>query len=257
MGWGDELVASGFARGARERGERIAFGFGGKIRWSWQAREIFRNNPNVAPPGSERARDLRWVAHCAGSRLNTSGIDKRTNRWKWNPFRPPPGELFFSDEELDYGRSFGDGFIVIEPRTKACWANKQWPVERYVAVAADLRAKGHRVVQFSGDAPPVSGCGEVISNQTFRKALAVLSHAALYVGPEGGLHHGAAAVGTKAVVIFGGWPDPRSSGYDQHRNLAAPDAGCGTISPCNHCRVAMNNITVDKVIYAATKELAG
>ncbi len=256
MGWGDELVASGLARGARERGERIAFGFDGQIRWSPQAREIFRGNPNVAPPGSEGDTDLRWIAHCSGARLNTSGIDRRAGRWRWLPFRPVPGELFFSDEEIEYGKSFGDGFVVLEPRTKTVWANKQWPRHRYVDVANKLRGKGLRVVQFSGESKPVDGCGKVIPTPTFRKALAVLSNAALYVGPEGGLHHGAAAVGTKAVVIFGGWPDPKSSGYDHHRNLAAPNAGCGTIRLCNHCRIAMHKITSDQVYNAALEELA-
>ncbi len=258
MGWGDEIVASGLARGARKRGHRIAFGFGGKIRWTPQAHQIFKNNPNVAPPGSERGLgELRWIPHCAGSRLNTAGIVQGGTRWKWNPFRPPPGEIFFDGDELSYGASHGDGFVVLEPRTKACWnGNKQWPIERHKQVAAELGRRGFRVVQFSGDAPPVEGCGEVIATPSFRKALAVLSHAALYIGAEGGTHHGAAAVGTKAVVIFGGWPDPKSSGYDSHRNLAAPDAGCGTVKACDHCLKALARITVDEVVNAAMEELA-
>ncbi len=256
MGWGDELVGSGLARGARERGERIAFGFDGRIIWSPQAREIFRNNPNVAPPGSEGAPDLRWIAHCSGARLNTSGIAPDRRRWHWLPFRPPHGEVFFDAEELDFGRAHGNGFVVIEPRVKPVFPNKQWPQARYKALVMKLTKRGLRVVQFAGEARPVEGCGVVIRTPTFRKALAVLAQAALYIGPEGGLHHGAAAVATKAVVIFGGWPDPMSSGYDNHRNLAAPDAGCGTIKPCNHCRVAMHRITVGQVLDAAMAELA-
>jgi ADP-heptose:LPS heptosyltransferase len=254
MGWGDELVASGLARGAHEKGRRIAFGFGGQIRWTPQAHEIFRNNPNVAPPGSEGAPDLQWIAHCAGSRLNTSGIVDRS-RWRWLPFKPPPGEVFFDDEELEFGSSHGGGFVVIEPRVKPQWPNKQWPQDRYRAIAMKLAKRGLRVVQFSGMGRPIDNCGQVIFTPTFRKALAVLAHAALYIGAEGGLHHGAAAVGTKAVVIFGGWPDPQSSGYESHRNLAAIDAGCGTIKPCHHCRAAMERITVAHVLDAAMAEL--
>jgi len=255
MGWGDELVASGLARGARERGERIAFGFGGKIRWTPQAHEIFKNNPNVAPPGSEGAKDLRWIRHCAGARLNTSGIMASRGRWRWLPFRPPPGEIFFSDEELAFGEAHLGGFVVLEARVKPQYPNKQWPQDRYREVAAQLQKRGLRVVQFAGAARPVDGCGDVIVTPTFRKALALLSRASLYVGAEGGLHHGSAAVGTKAVVIFGGWPDPKSSGYDSHRNLAAPDAGCGSIAPCAHCRNAMGRITVEEVVNAAMLEL--
>ncbi len=256
MGWGDELVASGLARGAKDRGELIAFGFGGKIRWNRHSHEIFRNNPNVAPPGQENIANLRWIAHCPGARLNTAGIEHNGLRWRWLPFRPPPGELFFDESECSFGASFGHGFVVIEPRVKPCWANKQWPQKRYQAVAHALEDRGVRVVQFSGEAPPIEGCGEVIATPTFRLALAVLSQASLYIGAEGGLHHGAAAVGIKAVVIFGGWPDPRSSGYDAHRNLAAPDAGCGTIARCPHCENALNRISVDQVVNAALMELA-
>lgn len=257
MGWGDELVASGLARGAAGRGERIAFGFGGQIRWTPQAKEIFRNNPNVAPPGSEGASDLRWIPHCVGSRLNTAGIMNR-KRWRWLPFRPPPGELFFDDEELEFGHKHapsGD-FVVMESRVKPLYPNKQWPQDRYREVASELKRRGLRVVQFTGFALPIPGCGDPIATPSFRKALAILSHAALYVGGEGGLHHGAAAVGTKAVVIFGGWPDPKSSGYDVHRNLAAADAGCGTIERCAHCRKAMARITPEAVLEAAMSELA-
>ncbi len=256
MGWGDELVASGLARGARQRGERIAFGFDGKIRWSKEAREIFRGNPNVAAPGSEGATDLRWIPHCQGARLNTAGVVDAGRRWRWLPFRPVPGEVFFDRAEIAYAQAQPAGFVVIEPRTKAVWAdNKQWPQDRYRAIAMKLRKRGFRVVQFSGDTRPVDGCGEVIRTFNFRHALALLSRAALYIGPEGGLHHGAAAVGTKAVVIFGGWPDPMSSGYDHHVNLAAPDAGCGTIKRCNHCRAAMERISVYHVLEAALAEL--
>jgi len=254
MGYGDELVASGLARGARERGERIAFGLDGKIRWTRQSYEIFRGNPNVAAPGEEGASDLRWIAHCPGKRLNTSGRDHQ--RWHWLPFRPPAGEIFFDNEEARFGASFGQDFIVIEPRVKPIYPNKQWPQERYRTVAGMLMDRGLRVVQFKGAAAPVAGCGEVIETPSFRKALAVLRNAALYIGAEGGLHHGAAAVGTKAVVIFGGWPDPRSSGYDEHRNLAAADAGCGTLARCRHCMNAMQSISVDKVFEAALGELA-
>lgn len=247
-------MGSGLARGAKARGKRIAFGDGKRIIWGPHSAGIFRGNDNIAPPGSEKAPDIEWVAHYAGHRLNTPGVSN--GRWTWLPFGLVPGEVVFDQVEKRFGGSFGKGFVVIEPRVKRQYPNKQWPQERYRAVAQELQRKGLRVVQFSGAAPPVDGCGEVIKTPTFRHALAVLSHAALYVGAEGGLHHGAAAVGTKAVVIFGGWPDPRSTGYDGHRNLAAADAGCGTVAPCGHCRAAMAAISVEQVVDAAMQELS-
>ena len=54
---------------------------------------------------------------------------------------------------------------------------------------------------------------------SFRHALAILERARLYVGGEGGLHHGAAAVGVGGVVLFGGFVPPLVTGYAVHANL--------------------------------------
>ena len=41
----------------------------------------------------------------------------------------------------------------------------------------------------------------------------------LYVGPEGGFGHVAAALKMKAVLYFGGWITPNAIGYDYHENI--------------------------------------
>src|SRR5262249_3229320 len=90
---------------------------------------------------------------------------------------------------------------------------------------------------------------------TFRDALCVLSLARLYIGPEGGLHHAAAALGVPAVVIFGGFNSPKATGYAWHSNIVAPGEPCGTVAYCLHCRDAMKSITVERVLNAARAEL--
>ena len=91
------------ARGAAARGKRIAFGDGRRIIWGPACPVIFKGNPNIAPPGSEGARDLEWVAHYKGHRLyNQLGA----GRWIWNMyFRPVPGEIFFDAREKALDRS--------------------------------------------------------------------------------------------------------------------------------------------------------
>jgi FkbM family methyltransferase len=61
-------------------------------------------------------------------------------------------------------------------------------------------------------------------------AAGVLSGASLLISPEGGLHHAAAALGVRAVVIFGGFISPATTGYALHTNLftAARPAGCAS-----------------------------
>jgi len=79
----------------------------------------------------------------------------------------------------------------------------------------------------------------------------MLARCSLYIGPEGGLHHGAAAVGTPAVVIFGGYIHPTTTGYAAHVNLFGADEACGNTTECQHCKLAMDAITVDQVYEAA------
>jgi ADP-heptose:LPS heptosyltransferase len=248
-------MASGMARGAKARGKRIAFGDGKTIIHGHWATQIFKNNPNVAWPGDEAADDLEYIAHHKGNRLYNK---QDGNRWVWNlEFRAQPGEIFFDEAELEAGTRMGRDFIVIEPNVpwhKTVAPNKDWGLQRYQTLADRLRADGHRVVQFSHGLKKLRYV-DLVPTTSFRDALAVLSHAKLLIGPEGGLHHGAAAVGVPAVVLFGGFIPPKVTGYVTHTNLAYGDVACGSIRECSHCRQAMAMISVDKVYRAAQKYL--
>ena len=246
------------ARGAAARGKRIAFGDGKRIRWDQHSEMIFRGNPNIAPPTVSNASNLEWIAFYKGSRgYNRQG----DGRWEWNlSFRSVPGEIFLSREEKAYADLYARGSVLIEPNVptfKLCSPNKQWPVDRYEQLSARLRAAGHTVVQFSypGASYRLDRVQQ-IRTSTFREALAVLANAALYIGPEGGLHHGAAAVNTPAVVLFGGFVPPAVTGYDTHTNLTGGVEACGSFKSCPHCLAAMQAISVDEVYAAAIERLA-
>lgn len=259
MGYGDELMATGMARGARARGKRIAFGDGQRIIFSPWSEMVFRGNPNIAHPGEERSGDLEWIAHHKGNRLYNS-VSPDRKRWIWNlRFRPIPGELFFSDEELRFASGLPAGFVLVEPNVpwkKSCAPNKDWGATRYARVALELAKQGHRIVQFgyAGAAHRLTYAKHVMP-PTFRHALAVLARASLYIGPEGGLHHGAAAVGIPAVVLFGGFIPPQVTGYDTHTNLTGGAIACGKLKRCEHCINAMNAISVDQVVAHAQEHL--
>jgi hypothetical protein len=257
MGLGDNLMASGMAKGAKDRGKRIAFGDGRKIIWDHHSEIIFRNNPNIVVPGHEGAKDVEWIPFYRGNRqYNRQHGDK----WIWNlDFRPTPGEVFLSRDELRHANEQGTGFVLIEPNVpihKMCGPNKQWGVKRYQAVASELLAKGLDVAQFVGTGPAQLKGARQIPSPTFRHALAVLKNAALYIGPEGGLHHGSAAMGTHAVVLFGGFIPPSVTGYDWHANLTGGAKACGNLRTCNHCRTAMDKITPEQVLKASLSRLS-
>lgn len=248
-------MGSGIAKGAQTRGKRIAFGDTRRIHWRRpHAHEIFAGNPNVAPPGSECASDIEWVRHYSGHRLYAK---PGGGRWLWNySFKATPGEVFLTPEEKAFAAKVPAGFVLIEPRVKMTAPNKQWPYKRYIQVAQELIKAGHKVYtpNYHGVQPLVAGV-HLLPYGTFRQALALLARASLYIGPEGGLHHGAAAMGTRAVVIFGGFISPRVTGYDAHVNLASAEA-CGNYGRrCHHCEMAMNMITTNQVVQAALSQL--
>jgi hypothetical protein len=256
LGLGDNLMAAGMARGAAARGTRVAFGDGHKIIWDHHSEQIFRGNPNVARPGSEGAADMEWIPFYRGNRIyNRQDGDK----WAWNlDFHASPGEVFFGEQELAFARHFGQGFVLIEPNVpefKTVAPNKQWPVPRYREVAMRLMADGVKVAQFAyGGAVTIAGARQ-IKTPDFRHAMAVLARAALYIGPEGGLHHAAAAVGIPAVVLFGGFIPPSVTGYATHTNLTGGASACGSLKPCPHCAEAMGKISVKDVMGAAERVL--
>lgn len=257
MGLGDQLIATGLAKGAAKRGKRIAFGNGFKLLWDHNSERIFRGNPNIAFPGQERGRDVEWKAYYKGYRgYNAQG----PGHWEWNvKWKCTPGEIYLSDEEEKYGQRLGKDFIVMEPNVeswKASSPNKDWGRGNYQSVATSLLNDGHRIIQFMypKSGPILRGVKSIVTRD-FRDALSIMRNARLYIGAEGGLHHGAAAVGIPAVVLFGGFIPPSVTGYDGHTNLAGSDRFCGSFSRCQHCLDAMMRITQDSVYKAAKEHL--
>lgn len=255
MGFGDDIIGSGLARGMRARGMRAAFGDGKRIIWGPWSEEIFRHNPNVARPGSEGNGDLIWIDHHKGRR-KYNHLDKSKSRWVWHyDFKVTPGEIFFSDDELQYSQTVGDSFIYVEPNVpwhKSVAPNKDWGIKNYQAVVDLLRTDGHDVIQSTYGKNRLKGV-RVVDTKHFRSALVAMSHARVALLPEGGMHHGAAAIGISAVVLFGGFIPPSVVGYDSHTNLTGgADEFCGSLNKCLHCRAAMEKISVEEVYQAVT-----
>lgn len=202
---------------------------------------------------------MEWVPFYKGHRIYNEH-DKSNDRWIWNyDFHCTPGEVYFTKDEMSWAKSVGDGFIFIEPDVpayKSSAVNKTWPEERYRAVADAFASDGLEIVQFGHSRTKIAGA-RVIMTPSFRHAVAAMSQAALYIGPEGGLHHAAAAVGIPGVVLFGGFIPPSITGYAGHTNLTGGVEACGSLRPCVHCRAAMESIRVDEVISAGRKHLNG
>lgn len=245
-------MATGFARGAAKRGKKIAFGDGRKIQWGPYAAEIFSNNPNIARPGQEFAPGIEWIDHFKGHR-RYNHADHANRRWIWNyDFKAMPGEFFFDDVEKKLAKSLNGKSIVIEPNVpwwKEAAPNKDWGEAKWKAIAKDLFDQGYDLVQFKHSyTRRVIENAKLIEPGQFRKAVAILSGARLYVGPEGGMHHAAAAVNIPAVILWGGFTPSETLGYDNQISLTGGAKACGSMFPCEHCKQAMASINVPMVL---------
>lgn len=255
MGFGDEIMGSGMARELfAVNPVKVAFGDGRNIIWCPNSEVIYKNNPKIARPG-ELGGFHQWCSHYRGSRSYghfTSG------RLVYNTkFRATRGEFFFTDEELEFASRQPSGCVIIEPRVKNQAVNKQWRIDRFWTVASELLRQGHEVALFAYSTTNTPSYPDVhiIHTPTIRHAAAVMAKSRLFVGPEGGLHHAAAAVSLPAVVIFGGFIHPRTTGYEDHVNLFTGGEPCGSVGQCAHCRKALDDISVDDVLTAIKTKL--
>jgi Glycosyltransferase family 9 (heptosyltransferase) len=257
LGFGDDIMATGLARGARARGKRIAFGDGNKIVWGPWSEEMFENNPNIAAPGTEKSSDIEWCDHYKGKRRYNKLVN---GKWVWNyDFAPTPGEFYFSDFERNFS-SRCHGYVVIEPNVpwqKEVATNKDWGAGKYEEVGHRLIAANKRLIQFQHkNTRRIVPGATLMTFGKFRQAVAALAGALLYIGPEGGMHHAAAAVGINAVVLFGGFPPPSVLGYHGQVLLTGISTeACGNIKPCDHCRKAMASIEIEQVTNEALRLL--
>lgn len=259
MGFGDEIMATAEVRRLNAVTGRVVrvVDRHGRARWS----EVWEHNPRVAP-GDFRG-EVAVLRNGPGCRHYLE--EARRDRFVFRAGAvSEPGEIWFDAAERgDVGvLRAGGAYVLIEPNVDAGFghtANKDWGFERWQAVVRAV--SGVRFVQ-----PGLQGARRLVGverfeSTTFRRALVSLAGARLYVGPEGALHHAAAALGVPAVVVFGAFVSPAVTGYASHRNIAVPHPGyplgCGFRAACADCRAALDSIAVADVVGEIGAALAG
>lgn len=264
MGFGDEIMATAEARRLKraDPSAAVVIGDGEREVWSDEAAQVFAGNPHISRLAQvERGTRLVWLANYYGHRPYLDyGRGEPGRRQAFAPYRAVAGELYLSDAEraaaavvVGAARRAARPVVSIEPHT-AFGPNKDWGLDRWQAV---VDALGAQVVflQPSYGRSLLAGVRAVPS--TFRRYAAVLASCDAHVGLEGGLHHAAAAVGCRAVVLFGGRISPRITGYRGHDNLFVdlPGSPCGMVADCAHCRACLASIDVEAVVGAVRRQL--
>jgi heptosyltransferase-1 len=103
----------------------------------------------------------------------------------------------------------GGKFAILNPG--AGWGAKQWPVERYGAVAKDLSQDGIRsIVNYGPGEEQLAGAVEIASGGTAQKIscsiaelISLTRRATLFIGGDTGPMHLASALKVPVVAIFG------------------------------------------------------
>lgn len=243
MGIGDEIMVSGEVR-ARAGTTARRFAILNR-QDEHRFHEVWERNPRIAKPGEPHDEKLKICGH---HRPYIERYD--ATRFFWREYAPPRGEFYFNEPEKEFGRRSA-GRVILEPHIKpGASVNKDWGWMRWNSLARLLLQRGMRVTQLGPPHTRLLVGAELVVTATFRQAAAVVAGARVVVGPDGALHHAAAALGIPAVVIRGGFIGPRVTGYAGQVNFFAGDElGCGMRLPCEHCAQAMAAITPEQVLH--------
>lgn len=252
MGYGDEIMASAEARELRHEfpGAKIVVGDGVREYWS----DLFEANPNISRLNDVQEGDeIVWLKNHFGARPYLR-YPAQPHVQRFKPYRAAPGDVFPSTRDEKFARAFLAGLpgpdlprVYIEPNVDfgVC---KDWGFSRYQEVVSRLEGE-IGFIQADYGKRMLDGV-HTFNSTTFLRACAVLRRTHLYLGPEGGMHHAAAALGRTAIVLFGGRISPDITGYSFHHNLYVdiPGSPCGSIAPCKHCAACFDRIDVEHVV---------
>jgi hypothetical protein len=255
MGYGDFLMALGEARSVHAAsGSRVVMAEGTHADYA----SFLAGHPYAVLPGASNAGAGLPVIDTRGRRPYIDYEHITAKRVRWKPYQPAPAELVFSASQqasIAALRARLAPFVLVEPNikdAKLLAENKDWGIRKYQQV---VDALGVRCVQPRYGRKLLDGVVQV-DTPKFLDAVLLLAAADAALLPEGGLHHAAAAVGTPAVVIYGGVISPANTGYDLHLNQYAGGEPCGSRKPCRHCRQAMGAIGVPRVVADLRRLLA-
>jgi heptosyltransferase-1 len=157
--------------------------------------------------------------------------------------------------ELSMGE---DGFVLLAPT--AGWGAKQWPVERYRALAARLDTAGYTVLVNAGSKADLAVTQAVAADAPAQvvecglaQLIALTRRAKLVVGGDTGPVHLAAALGRPVVGLYGP-TDPRRNGpYFPGSRVRVLRHASSRLDHARHAQTepGLAKITEDEVIAAA------
>ena len=275
MGLGDDLMITGFVEQEKKKYPHKQIVIGNLEEKIIFDSLIYQNNPNITPIDKvDRNKPIHFINYHTKNRPYIDYQKSNNKNWQWNMnFSPIPGKLYFTEDEKikakkilnaakdDWKKNNSTkfkGVIFFESTSTKIdhnffynkMTNKDWGESNWKELI--LRLKNNYLIIQSKHKKSKKYEGAYYSSIdfNFREACSIINESDLFLGPEGGFGHAAAALGKKAVLYFGGWIHPKVTGYDFHENIYFdnPKSPCGSVGYiCDHCDEARQEITVEKI----------
>jgi ADP-heptose:LPS heptosyltransferase len=258
-GFGDTLLLGAVAR-------EIKHFYGNRVRVvvNGAREELLRGNPRVDSTGNRyRGIDMNYHRgkHHAGAHLERNLLDVMCRRVG---IRAPEHrvDLFLDEDEIAYARRTVSTYrthrrpvITIQ---SGCGpfggGRKRWPPEYWTRLVHMLTRHGASVLHVgAAGETAIPGTVSLLGVQDIRRAIAVIGEADVHVGIVSSLMHGSAAVGTPAVIIYGGFERYSAHGYATVHPIestidCAPCVRAGTRMPaCSLGNECMRRIRPERV----------
>ena len=272
MGYGDDLMITAHASLIKKKFPDRQIVIGNVSKKQAYHSVVYDNNPNISNCQKlNKSLPIHIIDYHPGNRPYID-YKKSTNlKYIWNKdFKPQPGELFLSEKEIQDGKKIISQAInnwdkknnkkfkkiifiettstkIKDKQFSIKHQNKDWGINNWLNLIEKLK-KDHLVILSVHNETEIIDGVYAPKNVNFRLACSILYQSDIYIGPEGGFGHVAAAFRKKAVIYFGGWIDPQITGYDFHENIYFENQSspCGEYKNlCNHCSEARKKITVD------------
>ncbi len=272
MGYGDDLLITKFAANIKKQYPERQIVIGNSKKKQVYHSAIYDNNPNISDCRNlQLDQPVHIIDYHPGNRPYIDYANSTNEHYVWNKkFKPTPGEIFFSEKEildakkiLKEAKLFWDKFnkkkykkiIFLESSSTKIddkqfsikHINKDWGYDNWSKLIDRLKSDFLIIHSVHTKTKKIKGVFAP-PNIDFRLACSIMNNCDIYVGPEGGFGHVAAALKKRAALYFGGWISPQVIGYDFHENIYYDDAKspCGKYKDiCNHCSEARKKITVE------------
>lgn len=272
MGLGDDLMITGFVEREYEKYPDKQIVIGSEVENLIFDSLVYLNNPKITHSKNlDRNKPVHFINYSDLNRFYINYNKCTDNNLAWRTdFKLIPGKIYFTEKEIndaanilyeakDYwsviNKKKPNGIIFFESYSVKAnnslysnkMINKNWGEVNWRNLINKLKDNYLFIQSVHEKSFKIDGTFYSARQFDFRTACALMDKCDLFLGNEGAFGHAAAALNKKAVIYFGGWISPLSTGYNMHENIYYNDhkSPCGAVGYiCDHCEAARQKINV-------------